>query len=155
MWELDHKEVWVPKNWCFSTVVLEKTLESALTAKRSNLSILKEINPEYSLEGLLLKLKWRANSLEKPLILGKIESRKRRRWQRTRWLDAIIDSTDIDSQSLVKDREGLPCGSPWVAKTQTGLSDWKITASILAWEIVCIEEPGDLQSMGSQKLDRT
>ena len=70
MWELDHKEGWAPKNWCFRTVLLEKTLESPLDFKRSNQSILKVINPEYSLEGLMLKLKlqyfghlmWRANS---------------------------------------------------------------------------------------------
>ena len=74
MWELDHKENWVPKNWSFWTVVLEKTLESHWMARRSNQSILKEISPEYSLEGLILKLKLqyfghlmeRAYSLEKP-----------------------------------------------------------------------------------------
>ena len=57
MWEVDHKESWVPKNWCFWTVVLEKTLEKPLTARRSNQSVLKEISPEYSLEGLMVKLK--------------------------------------------------------------------------------------------------
>ena len=78
MWELDHKEGWVPKNWCFQIVVLEKTPESLLE-KRSNQSILKEINPEYSLEGLMLKLKfqyfghliWRADSWEKDPDAGK------------------------------------------------------------------------------------
>ena len=90
MWELDHKEGWALKNWCFWTVVLEKTLESPWTARRSNQSILKEINPEYSLEGLILKLQYfgqllrRANSLEKTLMLGKIEGRRRRGWQRMR-----------------------------------------------------------------------
>ena len=87
MWELDYKEVWVPKNWCFWTVVLEKSLE---TARRSNQSILKEINPEYSLEGLTLKpklkyfghLKRRAALLEKTLMLGKTEGERRRGWQR-------------------------------------------------------------------------
>ena len=76
------------KNQCFQTVVLEKTLESPLAARRSNQSILKEINPEYSLKGLMLKLKLqyfghlmqRANSLEKTLLLGKIEGRRRRGW---------------------------------------------------------------------------
>ena len=85
MWDLDHKESWGPKNWCFWTVVLEKTLESPLDCK--------EISPEYSLEGLVLKLKlqyfghpmWRADLLEKTLILGKIEGRMRRGRQRTRW----------------------------------------------------------------------
>ena len=85
MWELDHKESWVPRKWCLLTV-LEKTLESPWTAQRSNHLILKEISPEYSLEGLMLKLKlqyfghlmWRTDSLEKTLMLGKIEGRRRR-----------------------------------------------------------------------------
>ena len=91
---LDHKESWALKNWCFWTVVLEKTLESPLTARRSNQSVLKEISPEYSLEGLMLKLKLklqyfghlmqRTNSLEKTLILRKIEGRKKGGPQRTR-----------------------------------------------------------------------
>ena len=80
--ELNYKESWAPKNWCFWTVVLDKSLER----RRSNQSILKEINPEYSLEGLMMKLKlqyfghlmWRADSLEKTLMLGMIEGRKRR-----------------------------------------------------------------------------
>ena len=84
MGELDHKEGWVPKNWCFWSVVLEKTLESPLTERRSNPSIQKEINPEYSLEGLMLKLKlqyvghlmWRTDSLEKMLTMRKIEGRR-------------------------------------------------------------------------------
>ena len=92
MWELDYKESWAPKNWCFWTVVLGKTLESPLDARRPNQSILKEISPECSLEGLMLKLKlqyfghlmWRADSLEKTLMLGKIEGRRRRGWQRIR-----------------------------------------------------------------------
>ena len=83
-------------------MVLEKTLESPWTARRSNKSILKEISPGYSLEGVMLKLKLqyfdhlmrRADSFEKPLILGKIEGRRRKGWQRMRWLDGITDSTD-------------------------------------------------------------
>ena len=82
MWELDHKHGWVPKNWCFQIVVLEKPLESPWTARRSNQSILKESNPEYSLEGLMLNLKrqsfshlmWRANSLEKILIWERLKA---------------------------------------------------------------------------------
>ena len=85
MWELDHKEGWALKNWCFQTVVLEKTLSIPWTSRRSNHSILKEINSEYSLEGLMLKLKlqyfghlmWRAHSLEKILMLGSTEVRKK------------------------------------------------------------------------------
>ena len=97
MWELDYKESWVWKNWCFWTVVLEKTLESSLDCKEIQPSILKEISPKYSLEGLMLKLKLqlfghlmqRTNSFEKTLMLGKIECRRRRGWQRMRWLMAL------------------------------------------------------------------
>ena len=93
--------MWAPKNWCFQTVVLEKTLESPLDCK-INQSILKEIDLEYSLEGLMLKLKLqyfdhlmqRAKSLVKTLILGKIEDRKRRWQQRIKWLDGITNSMD-------------------------------------------------------------
>ena len=100
MWELDHKEGWAPKDWHFWTLVLEKTLRVPWTAGSSNQSILKEINPEYSLEVLMLKLKLqyfghliqRADSLEKTLMLGKIEGRRRREWQRMRRLDGITDS---------------------------------------------------------------
>ena len=86
IWELDHKESWTPKNWCFQAVELEKTLERVLwTARRSNQSILKEISPEYLLEGLIAKLKLqyfghlmrRADSMEKTLMLGKIKGRWR------------------------------------------------------------------------------
>ena len=98
MWELDHKESWLLKNWCFETMVLEKILRVPWTARRSNQSILKEINSEYWLEGLMLKLKlqifghliWRADLL-KTLMLGKIEGRKRRGWQRMRWLNGITN----------------------------------------------------------------
>ena len=102
MWELDYKESWMLKNWCFWTVVLEKTLESPLDCKRSNQWILKEICPENSLKGLMLKLKlqyfgliWRADSFEKTLMLGNIEGGRRRGWQRMRWLDGITGSMDI------------------------------------------------------------
>ena len=97
MWELDHKEDWAQKNWCFWTVVLEKALESPLDCRRSNQSILKEISPGCSLEALMLKLKLqyfghimrRVDSLEKTLMLGGIGGRRRRGQQRMRWLDGI------------------------------------------------------------------
>ena len=90
--ELDHKEGWALKNWCFWTLALEKALQSPLDSRRFNQSILREINPDYSLEWLILKLKfqyfshmtWRAFSLEKTLILWKTEGRRRRGRQRMR-----------------------------------------------------------------------
>ena len=109
------------------------------TAGRSKQSILKEINPEYSLEGLMLKLQYfgylmqRANSLEKTLQLGRIEGRRRRGWQRIRWLDGIIDSMGMSLSKLremVKDREAWRGTVHGVTKSQTWLSDWTEIAVI-------------------------
>ena len=100
MWELDYKESWASKNWCFWTVgCWRKLLRVPWTARRSNQSILKAISPEYSLEGLMLKLKLqyfghligRTDSLKVTLMLGKIEGRRKRSWQRMRWLGDITD----------------------------------------------------------------
>ena len=112
MCELDYKESWALKNWCFWTVVLE----ILVGARRSNQSILKEVSPGCSLKGLMLKLKLqdfghlmgRADSFKKTLMLGKIEGRRRKGWQRMRWSDGITDSMDMglgELQKLVINRE--------------------------------------------------
>ena len=118
--------------WCW-----RRLLRVPWEARRSNQTILKEINPEYSLKGLMLKFQyfghliWRANSLEKTLMLGKIEGKRRRGQQRTRWLNSITKSTNKNLsklQEIVKDREAWPAAcSPWVTKSWTQLGDWATT----------------------------
>ena len=127
-WELEHKEDWVPKNWWFWTVVLKKALESPLDCKGIQPVHPKGNQSEYSLEGLMLKLKLqyfghlmqRTDLLEKTLMLGKIEGRKRRGWQRIRWSEGITESINgHEFEQIPGDDEGhgsLVCCSPWDRK---------------------------------------
>ena len=138
MWELDHKEGWASKNWCFWTVVLEKTLEGPLNSKE-----IKPLNPKGNQPWIfigvtdveaeapiLCHLMRRANTLEKTLMLGKIEGRRKRGWQGMKWLEYIADSMDMSLSKLreiMEDRKAWHAAVHGVTKSWTQFSDWTAT----------------------------
>jgi len=146
MWKMDHKEGWAPKYWCFQILVLEKTLENPLDRKEIKPANPNGNQPWIFLGRIMLKLKpqyfghlmWKAESLEKTLMLGKIEGRRRMRQQRMRWLDGVTNSLNMDLrklQEIVKNREAWHAIVHGVSKSQIQLSDWKTTKPRRCWNM--------------------
>ena len=168
MWELDYKESWVHKNWCFELWCLRRLLRVPWPSSRSNKSILKEISPEYSLEGLMLKLKLQyfghlmqgTDSFEKTLMLGKIEGERKRGWHRIRWMDGIMDLMDMSLSKLwasVMDMEAWHATVHGIVNSWIQLNSW----TELNWmlfkyiHVAAYQTPVDTSSMLAKKNKKT
>ena len=149
MWELDYKESWAPKSWCFWTVVLEKTFESPLDSRRFNQSILQEISPEYSLEGVMLKLKLqyfghlmrRTDSLERPWCWERLKAggeRDDRGWDG--WMASPTQLTWVwaSSGKWWRTRKAWHAIGHGITKRETWLSNWTVTRDSLWSSLICI-----------------